>query len=283
MSESTHSKINFKKVLYEYYCSLRGGFFQGDIKQVVQIKIYSAKVDTINFECDKFFPKDFILDMTIGDLPVALNVKMCIKEKDADNLYRCEAATIDTELNLSKLLSDADLRKNRQTHAIAKPTVLVVDDEDDLRNIVSEVLAESGFDVMQAEHSQAALEILNGRTIDVVLCDIMMPGMTGDELFAVCKESLSIMPVFFFMTGYSKYSKDSAFDHGAAGHFSKPFSFSQMANVIKATLDDTPRSANHENEQRQIGEPRTFSVCSNGLWLLVDKEDDEKTHLIKTA
>jgi len=65
-----------------------------------------------------------------------------------------------------------------------RATVLVVDDDADLREALADVLQESGYDVLTAEHGKAALAVLEGTLPDVILLDLMMPVMDGPT-FAV--------------------------------------------------------------------------------------------------
>ena len=70
-----------------------------------------------------------------------------------------------------------------------KPSVLIVDDEFGLAEMLREMLREAGYDVTLAINGQLALEILGERPIDLVLTDMMMPVMDGAELAKIGRAS----------------------------------------------------------------------------------------------
>jgi CheY-like chemotaxis protein len=86
---------------------------------------------------------------------------------------------------------------------VRKSHVLVVDDDPDVRQFTVTLLADAGFDVREAPDAPAALSLLaNGETIDVLLTDIKMPGMTGLELARRAREQSPDLRVLF-MSGYA--------------------------------------------------------------------------------
>jgi DNA-binding NtrC family response regulator len=71
------------------------------------------------------------------------------------------------------------------------PTVLVVDDEENVRTALDRVLGDEGYEVLVAENGQEALEILRSRPVHLLISDNNMPGMSGLELF---KEAIRLRP-----------------------------------------------------------------------------------------
>jgi two-component system, OmpR family, response regulator MprA len=65
--------------------------------------------------------------------------------------------------------------------------VLVVEDEPDIRDAVSETLADEGYEVLSAHDGASALDRLNGRLPDVAVVDLMMPGMDGQAFLRECR------------------------------------------------------------------------------------------------
>jgi diguanylate cyclase (GGDEF)-like protein/PAS domain S-box-containing protein len=105
------------------------------------------------------------------------------------------------------------------------PLALVVDDEPQMRTLVRETLEQSGYDVCEAENGQQALERFAERRPDVVLMDIIMPGMDG---FTACSRLRGLMggsrvPILV-MTGLDDTkSIAKAFEQGATDFITKPF------------------------------------------------------------
>ena len=83
-----------------------------------------------------------------------------------------------------------------------KALILVVDDEDDVRDLVQEILQSAGYATIPAGHGEVALRILKGRPdVDLVLTDIMMPHYDGPTLARRVARDWPGLPVLF-MTGY---------------------------------------------------------------------------------
>jgi diguanylate cyclase (GGDEF)-like protein len=115
------------------------------------------------------------------------------------------------------------------------PQVLVVDDDPMIRVLVSETLQQLGFVVTEAEQGERALEILRQSQPDIVLLDVLMPGMDG---FEVCSSIRSIpqcrhMPVLM-MTGLEDVdSIDHAFEIGATDFITKPLNYSILKYRVR--------------------------------------------------
>ncbi len=108
-------------------------------------------------------------------------------------------------------------------------TCLVVDDESEIREMLSDSLARFGFSVISVESGEKALEILQtGRAVDVVVLDMIMPGMDGRETFLELKKIHHGLPVFI-STGYSSEGKvQDIMDNGGVGVLHKPFTLEEL-------------------------------------------------------
>ncbi|MGE5815616.1 MAG: sigma-54-dependent transcriptional regulator [Acidobacteriota bacterium] len=115
--------------------------------------------------------------------------------------------------------------------------LLLVDDEEALRDVVAERLAERGFEVQQAASGEAALEKLAEFAFDIVLTDLRLPGIGGSE---VLQSALERYPdiIAIVITGYGTV-KDAvdAIKQGAADFISKPFQFDELLHVIDSALE----------------------------------------------
>lgn len=114
-------------------------------------------------------------------------------------------------------------------------TILIVDDEDGIREIVILELEMHGCRVLQASGGQEALGILQRERIDAVLTDVRMPGGNGLDLLDHAR-ALKPAPEVFLMTGYSDISAEDAKARGAAGTFQKPFALQHVVETIRARL-----------------------------------------------
>jgi CheY-like chemotaxis protein len=114
--------------------------------------------------------------------------------------------------------------------------ILVVDDDEDIKEICSEAFLEEGFKVSSASCGKSALEIFYNENIDVIISDSMMPGITGDQLLSLIKESGSRMPYFYLATGLIDVIEDEYIAKGATGIISKPFDAMAMVDKVKELL-----------------------------------------------
>lgn len=114
-------------------------------------------------------------------------------------------------------------------------SILVVDDEVDLREIVKEDLEFRGATVTEASNGTIALEIVKKAKIDVVVSDVRMPGGDGITLLKSLKSEFPKLPIVFLVTGYADITTDSVKALGATELFSKPFDIEKIvAEIIKA-------------------------------------------------
>jgi DNA-binding response OmpR family regulator len=107
-------------------------------------------------------------------------------------------------------------------------TILCIEDEDDIRELLVEELQDAGFGTLEAANGQEGLELLVSKWPDIVLCDITMPVMNGHQLFAEIQlnyEQLANIP-FIFLTALSdKENTVTALKAGAADYLTKPIDF----------------------------------------------------------
>ncbi len=117
-------------------------------------------------------------------------------------------------------------------------TILLVEDEDEVRNLAAKVLTSYGYHVLQGAHGQEALLLVEGHQepIDLLLTDVIMPGMTGRELAERMKASRPEIKVLY-MSGYSgnALARRGILDPGIAC-IPKPFTESALAGAVGRAL-----------------------------------------------
>ena len=118
--------------------------------------------------------------------------------------------------------------------------VLLVEDDDEVAALVNEMLAHLGYEVIRVASAQAALGALaNGRRIDIVLSDIMMPGgMNGIDLARELRRRRAALPVLL-TSGYAEAAKREA-DAEGVGILPKPYQLGELAVALQATRDQSP-------------------------------------------
>ena len=118
--------------------------------------------------------------------------------------------------------------------------MLLVEDDDEVASLVSEMLAQLGYEVTHASSAKAALGALaNGRTVDVVVSDIMMPGgMNGVDLARELRRRRAELPVLL-TSGYAEAAKQAA-DAEGVRILPKPYLLGELATALQAVRDQRP-------------------------------------------
>ncbi len=118
------------------------------------------------------------------------------------------------------------------------PSILVVDDELLIRDLLYDFFSGQGWQISIAENGEKALDILRDRKIDLVLTDIRMPEMDGLALTRHVKDSYPDIPVVI-MTGYpSVDSAVAALRSKVADYIIKPFNINQLYKLIEEKLKE---------------------------------------------
>jgi two-component system alkaline phosphatase synthesis response regulator PhoP len=117
-------------------------------------------------------------------------------------------------------------------------SVLVIDDEEDIRDILSYNLKKEGFNAYAAENGEKGLELLKSVHPDLVLLDVMMPGMDGIEVCEAIRNLAGFeRTLICFLTARSEdYSQIAGLDAGADDYVSKPIKPKVLISRIKAML-----------------------------------------------
>ncbi|MFH1825606.1 MAG: response regulator [Candidatus Firestonebacteria bacterium] len=115
-------------------------------------------------------------------------------------------------------------------------TILVVDDEKDMRTSLTNILESDGHSVIDASNGKTALEKIEKEKPDVVLLDLCMPEMDGMQTLNKIKEIDSEIPVIM-ITGYgSTRTSVEIMKLGAVDYFSKPFDYEEVLNAIRKSV-----------------------------------------------
>jgi DNA-binding response OmpR family regulator len=114
--------------------------------------------------------------------------------------------------------------------------ILIVDDEDTLRELVRNELEHNGFEVVEAPGGAEALSFLVGNEVDLVILDIKMPGLGGlDVLQRIREDDLARKVIMLTGVGELKIARESL-QLGASDFMSKPFDMSNLLSCINRVL-----------------------------------------------
>ncbi len=116
--------------------------------------------------------------------------------------------------------------------------ILIIDDDEDLSFIISDMLEDYGYDVTCAKDSDEAFALLADNTYHLILLDINLPDTTGFEL---CKElrQVSTVPVIFASARTSETDRITGFDIGGDDYLPKPYSMKELLSRVNALIRRT--------------------------------------------
>jgi two-component system response regulator AtoC len=144
--------------------------------------------------------------------------------------------------------------------------ILIVDDDEALRESLELVLSAEGYDVVGARHAEAALRQLDAGPVDLVLCDLRMPGMDGMELLPQISRRLPGATVIMMSAYGTADLAIEAMKRGAYDYLAKPFQPSEVLLAIrKAKERERLRRANallQRDVERAVGERPIVAASS---------------------
>lgn len=115
-------------------------------------------------------------------------------------------------------------------------SILVVEDNKNLRMLMSDRLEMEGYKIFQSENGEKALEVLENNKIDLLITDIMMPTMDGYELIDILRKSGYNMPVLMVTAKESFEDKELGFRLGTDDYMVKPININEMILRVSALL-----------------------------------------------
>ena len=120
-------------------------------------------------------------------------------------------------------------------------SILVVDDNEDIRNLLTLVLENEGYLVTQGVDGGECLEIIQDKPFDLILLDVMMPGLSGIEVLKAIRgnkdKKINQLPICMITAKSSIEDIDEALEHGATSYIVKPFRPIALAEKVNALLN----------------------------------------------
>jgi len=137
--------------------------------------------------------------------------------------------------------------------------ILVVDDDLSLRTILNETLTTSGYKVQIAKDGKTGLDFLSEKRFDLVISDLMMPGMTGIE-FMVAAKKIHENLGFLIITAYGTVETAvEALHKGAFDFVTKPFSISQLESRVNRYFEYQDLKAENKALKRKLSDDRKYT------------------------
>lgn len=170
---------------------------------------------------------------------------------------------------------------------MTRQKILLVDDEQDILDLVGFNLEKEGFEVHTANNGQQAIEIAKAVIPDLILLDVMMPGMDGMETCRQLREIGHLRDVIIaFLTARNEdYSQIAGFDAGADDYIAKPIKPRVLVSRVKALLRRNSAGPGPDDEVPSSGiliDREKYLVYLNGNSINLPKKEFELLTLLAT-
>ncbi|HVN56059.1 MAG TPA: response regulator transcription factor [Anaerolineaceae bacterium] len=131
--------------------------------------------------------------------------------------------------------------------------ILIVEDDPNIRKLVRVNLVKRGYTVSEAEDSHQAMALFQGETVDLVLLDLVIPGLSGVDVCAWIR-ARSDVPIIVLSARSEEDLKVAALDAGADDYVTKPFGQEELLARVRAFLRRSYAPPNIPSTQIRIGE-----------------------------
>lgn len=129
--------------------------------------------------------------------------------------------------------------------------ILIVDDDKEIAELLSDILVDADFNTIIKNSAEDALECISEDNFDLIILDIMLPGMSGTELCALIRNKVSC-PIIFISAKVQTVDKLVGFEIGCDDYITKPFINDEVVARVKANIRQNRRKINNINNNNNI-------------------------------
>lgn len=154
--------------------------------------------------------------------------------------------------------------------------ILLVEDEVRLRELISYNLKKEGFQIIEADNANDALIILEDVQIDLILLDLMLPGLSGMQFLSIIKKipEQAVIPVVIISAQNAEKEIIAALEAGSDDYLTKPFSMNMLLARIKAIFRRGPKKEATSFKYSDISiDTRTHEVTVSGREVSLTKKE----------
>ena len=148
-----------------------------------------------------------------------------------------------------------------------KKTILIVDDEKMILNLLSHNLSKEGYNVIEASDGVEAVNIALEKKPDLILLDVMLPRLDGLSVCNRIKKSLNV-PILMVTAKDAELDKILGLELGADDYITKPFSVRELLARVKANLRKSEAIINIEKEKKENANLKRTNIISVGVLTL---------------
>jgi len=150
-----------------------------------------------------------------------------------------------------------------------------VEDDASIRELIKYALESSGYTVQSFESAEQMLEVFNQKEPNLILLDIMLPGIDGLEALKIVKAKNSSIKVIMLTAKIQEINKVQGLDSGADDYMSKPFSVLELQARIRAHLRSV---SNIKSKEEQVITLDNLTIDTNSHSVIVDKKEISLTN-----
>lgn len=130
--------------------------------------------------------------------------------------------------------------------------ILLVEDESNIQELISEILKEEGYDITCASNGQEGYDLFKDNKYDLIISDVMMPILDGHQFVKLVRNKDKDIPIILLTALNEEYDEIKGFDLGVDDYISKPFSYKilvkRVASMLKRTQSgDESKILKHDN------------------------------------
>ncbi len=142
-----------------------------------------------------------------------------------------------------------------------KPYVLVIDDTTDIRTLVKNLLG-TEYTVIEASNGKQGIKLASKYIPDLIICDVMMPGMNGMECCSLLKKetTTSHIPILMLTACSLDEQRIEGYENGADGYLAKPFNSQVLAARCKSLIDNRKRITSLTRSDNKVNKPAKSSA-----------------------
>ena len=171
---------------------------------------------------------------------------------------------------------------------MSRLNILVVEDEKKLARVLQLELVYEGYQVTTVYDGREALKLINQEDFDLILLDVMLPGLSGMEILRRMRKDQQVTPVILLTARDATYDKVSGLDLGANDCMTKPFEIEELLARIRAQLRNNQNQIRQQNQQIKlkelvIDEGQHQTTWQGQLVELTKREFDLLVYLAKNA
>lgn len=155
-----------------------------------------------------------------------------------------------------------------------KEKILIVDDDKDIVNLITDILSDEGFSVEKAHNGTAALQCIKNNDYDLIILDIMLPDMDGLEICKRVRKDVEI-PILFLSAKTKNIDKIIGYEIGADDYITKPFDDNVLLANIKAHLRRQKRTRVSLNKDQAIIKYKGIEINKNSFEVIIEQNKIE--------